>query len=162
MNSEIKITLKLHLSYINNFISWTGAIVLFVWLIILCSVFSVGGLIGFLIVSGIFGYYWYYLHKHPAVITADSEKVVYTQLFSSTEILLNDIDRISCEPYVVNSRYYSAQHIRVTIYTRDDELELSDRVDTNALITDKLEDTETDIPLLRLYRFLMRETGRWK
>ena len=160
MDSKIEITLKLHLSYLNNFISRTGFIVLFIWLIFLCSFFSVGSLIGFLIVLGIFALYYYYLHKHPAVVIADSEKLIYNQLFSHAEILLTDIDRISCEPYVVNGRYHSTQHIRVTVYTKDDELELSDLVDTNALITDKLEDKDTDIPLFRLYRFLMKQTGR--
>ena len=92
-------------------------------------------------------------------VTTCSDKV-YKQLFSSTEILLTDIDRISCEPYVVNGRYHSEQRIRVTVYTLDDELELSDRVDTNMVLNDKLEEKETDIPLIRLYRFLMKQTGR--
>ena len=160
MESKIEITLKLHLSYINKGITYTALFVLFVWLFLLYSNFSVGLLIGFLLVLGAFILYQYILHKHPTVVTADSEKLVYKQLFSPTEILLTDIDRISCEPYFVNSRYHSEQRIRIMIYTKDDELELSDHVDTNTIISDKLEEKETDIPLIRLYRFLMKQTGR--
>ena len=122
--------------------------------------FSVGGLIGFLLFLGAFILYQYILNKRPTVVTADSEKLVYKQLFSSKEFLLTDIDRISCEPYFANSRYHSEQRIRVMVYTRDDELELSDHVDTNTILNDKLEEKDTDIPLIRLYRFLMKQTGR--
>ena len=160
MDSKIEISLKSHLSYINKFITYACLFVLFIWFIFLYSFFSVESLIGFLVVLGAFILYQYFLSKHPTVVTADSEKLVYKQLFSSTEILLTDIDRISCEPYVVNGRYHSEQRIRVTVYTLDDELELSDRVDTNAVLNDKLEDKDTDIPLIRLYRFLMKQTGR--
>ena len=162
MYSKIEITLKSHLSYINKFITYTALIVLFIWFIILCEFFSVGSLIGFLPVLGVFVLYQYILHKRPTVVTADSEKLIYKQLFSSTEILLTDIDRISCEPYVETGRYHSEQRIRVMVYTRDDELELSDHVDTNAVLNDKLEEKESDIPLIRLYRFLMKQTGRWE
>ena len=162
MESKIEITLKLHLSYINKGITYTALFVLFVWLFLLYSNFSVGLLIGFLLVLGAFILYQYILHKHPAVVTADPEKLVYKQLFSSKEFLLTDIDRISCEPYVVNGRYHSEQRIRVMVYTREDELELSDHVDTNAVLNDTLEEKETDIPLIRLYRFLMKQTGRWE
>lgn len=160
MDSKIEITLKLHLSFLNKVITYTTLFILFVWFIILYSNFSAGSLIGFLLLLGAFILYQYILHKRPTIVTADSEKLVYKQLFSSTEILLTDIDRISCEPYVENGRYYSQQRIRATIYTRDNELELSDHVDTNTIINDKLEEKETDIPLIRLYRFLMKQTGR--
>lgn len=160
MESKIEITLKLHLSYLNKGITYTALFVLFVWLFILYTNFSVGSLIGFLPILGAFILYQYILNKHPAVVTADSEKLVYKQLFSSKEILLTDIDRISCEPYFVNSRYHSEQRIRIMIYTKNDELELSDHVDTNTIINDKLEEKETDVPLIRLYRFLMKQTGR--
>lgn len=160
MDSKIEISLKSHLSYINKAITYTTLFVLFIWFIFLCSFFSVGSLIGFLIVLGAFILYQYFLNKRPTVVTADSEKLIYKQLFSSTEILLTDIDRISCEPYFVNGRYSAEQRIRVTVYTLDDELELSDHVDTNTVLNDKLEEKETDIPLIRLYRFLMKQTGR--
>lgn len=160
MESKVELTLKNHESYMYKFISGAGFIVLFLWLIFLYYFFSVGSLIGFLLVLGAFISYLYLHFKHPTVVTANSEKLVYKQLFSSVEILLSDIDRISCEPYFANGRYHSEQRIRVTVYTRDDELELNDHVDTNAVLTDKLEEKETDIPLIRLYRFLMKQTGR--
>lgn len=160
MDSKIEITLKSHLSYINKAITYTTLFVLFIWFMILYINFSVGNLVGFLLFLGAFILYQYILSKRPTVVTADSEKLVYKQLFSSTEILLTDIDRISCEPYFANSRYHSEQRIRVMVYTRDDELELSDHVDTNTIINDKLEEKDTDIPLIRLYRFLMKQTGR--
>ena len=162
MDSKIEITLKSHLSFLNKAITYTTLFVLFVWFIILYTSFSVGSLIGFLLVLGAFILYQYILNKRPTVVSADSEKLVYKQLFSSKEFLLTDIDRISCEPYVVNCQYHSEQRIRVMVYTREDELELSDHVDTNTIINDKLEEKETDIPLIRLYRFLMKQTGRWE
>lgn len=160
MDSKIEITLKSHLSYINKAIMYTTLFVLFIWFMFLYINFSVGSLVGFLLFLGAFILYLYILSKRPTVVTADSEKLVYKQLFSSTEILLTDIDRISCEPYFANSRYHSEQRIRVMVYTKDDELELSDHVDTNTIINDKLEEKDTDIPLIRLYRFLMKQTGR--
>ena len=160
MDSKIEITLKSHLSYINKAITYTSLFVLFIWFMILYINFSVGSLVGFLLFLGAFILYQYILSKRPTVVTADSEKLVYKQLFSSTEIWLTDIDRISCEPYFVNGRYHSEQRIRIMIYTKDDELELSDHVDTNTIINDKLEEKDTDIPLIRLYRFLMKQTGR--
>ena len=160
MDSNIEITLKSHLSYINKFITYVALFVLIIWFMILYINFSVGSLVGFLLFLGAFILYQYILSKRPTVVTADSEKLVYKQLFSSTEILLTDIDRISCEPYFSNSRYHSEQRIRVMVYTKDDELELSDHVDTNTIINDKLEEKDTDIPLIRLYRFLMKQTGR--
>ena len=160
MDSNIEITLKSHLSYINKFITYAALFVLIIWFMFLYINFSAGCLVGFLLFLGAFILYQYILSKRPTVVTADSEKLVYKQLFSSTEILLTDIDRISCEPYFANSRYHSEQRIRVMVYTRDDELELSDHVDTNTIINDKLEEKDTDIPLIRLYRFLMKQTGR--
>ncbi len=162
MDSKIEITLKSHMSFLNKAITYTTLFVLFVWFMILYFNLSAGSLIGFLLVLGAFILYQFILHKQPTVVTADSEKLVYKQLFSSKEFLLADIDRISCEPYFANSRYHSEQRIRVMVYTRDDELELSDHVDTNTIINDKLEEKETDIPLIRLYRFLMKQTGRMK
>ena len=160
MESKIEITLKLHLSFLNKVITYTTLFILFVWFIILYSNFSAGSLIGFLLVLGAFILYQYILYKHPAIVIVDSEKLVYKQLFSSKEILLTDIDRISCEPYVQSGRYHSEQCIRVMVYTLNDELELSDHVDTNTIINNQLEEKETDIPLIRLYRFLMKQTGR--
>lgn len=160
MESKIEITLKLHMSFLNKAITYTTLFVLFIWFFILYSNFSVESLIGFLPVLGAFILYQYILNKRPTVVTADSEKLVYKQLFSSKKIMLADIDRISCEPYYANGRYHSEQRIRVMVYTRDDELELSDHVDTNAIVNDKLEEKDTDIPLIRLYRFLMKQTER--
>ncbi|MBQ8315079.1 MAG: hypothetical protein IJ427_04150 [Lachnospiraceae bacterium] len=162
MDSKIEITLKSHMSFLNKAITYSALFVLFIWFMILYLNFSAGGLISFLLFLGAFILYQYILNKRPTVVTADSEKLVYKQLFSSKEFLLTDIDRISCEPYVVNGRYHSEQRIRVMVYTREDELELSDHVDTNAVLNDTLEEKETDIPLIRLYRFLMKQTGRWE
>ncbi len=116
MDSKIEISLKSHLSYINKAITYTALFVLFIWFIFLCSFFSAGSLIGFLVVLGAFILYQYFLNKRPTIVSAVSEKLIYKQLFSSTEILLSDIDRISCEPYVVNRRYHSEQRIRVTVF----------------------------------------------
>lgn len=154
MDSKIEIVLKRHESYLHGFLSIAGWVVLLFCLIFLKFSDSVGGFIFFILLCIAFGLYNYLYFKHPTVVTADSEKLIYKHHFSSTEILLTDMKEFTCEPYFVHGRYSSEQRIRLTIYTKDDELELNDHVDTNAVLTDKLEDKETDIPLIRLYQFL--------
>ncbi len=163
MDSKIEIILKRHESYLHSTLTISGWIALLFCLIfsrLSSSSFFDGWFIFFILLCIAFGLYNYLYFKHPTVITADSEKLIYKHHFSSTEILLADMKEITCEPYFVHGRYSSEQRIRLTIYTKDDELELNDHVDTNAVLTDKLEDKETDIPLIRLYRFLMKQTGR--
>lgn len=161
MESEIKVELKGHANAVDTFIAVFGMSIVMVWCPLLAVYFSVGSLIGFILVCiGVVIYLFFYF-THSAVVVVDSRKLMYKRLFISVTILLADIDRISCEPYFVHSRYHaSQQRIQLTIYTRDDELKLSDRVDTNALLSDILKDIESDIPIIRLYRFLMKETGR--
>ena len=160
MDSKIEIVLKRHESYLHSFLSIAGWVVLLFFLIFIKLSPFTGDLLVFLLLCISFGLYNYLYFKHPTVVTADSEKLIYKHHFSSTEILLTDMKEITCEPYFVHGRYTSEQRIRLTIYTKDDELELNDHVDTNAVLTDKLEDKETDIPLIRLYQFLMKQTGR--
>lgn len=160
MESGIKLKLRGNTNAVDMFIQVGGAVTIFIWLACLSVYFSVGSLIGFLLVLAGYGIYLYFYLKYPAIVTADSEKLMYKQLFFSATVLLKDIVRISCEPYFVRSRYHAEQRIRLVVYTEDDELELSDHVNSNELISDKLEEKETDIPLIRLYRFLMKETGR--
>ena len=159
MNSKIEITLNLsHLCSVNKYITYTGSVILFAWFMFLLYCFSVASLICFLVFLVAFVLYRYLLFKHPAVITSDTEKLVYKQRFSSIEILLADIKNLSCEPYSVDHRYYHDQRVRLTICTKDDELELNDHVDMDTVLTDKMEDKETDIPLIRLYQFLKEHT----
>lgn len=162
MDSKIEIVLKRHESYLHSFLSIAGWVVLLFFLIFIKLSPFTGDLFVFVLLCIAFGLYNYLYYKQPTVITADSEKLIYKHHFSAIEILLADMKEITCEPYFVNGRYHSEQRIRVTVYTKDDELELNDRVDTNAVLTDKLEDKETDIPLIRLYQFLMKQTGRMK
>ena len=159
MDSKIEIVLKRHESYLHKFIYLGGLIFLLIFLISLKSTSSAGWFIVFLLLCVALGLYLYFYFKRPTVVSADTEKLVYKHYFSSTEILLANIKELTCVPYFVNGRYSSEQRISLTIYTEDDELDLNDRVDTNAVLTDKLEDKETDIPLIRLYQFLKEHTG---
>ncbi len=160
MDSKIEITLNLsHLCSMNKYITYTGSVILAGWFMFLLYYFSVASLVVFLLFSAAFAAYRYILYKHPAVVTADSKKLVYKQLFSSVEILLADIENLSCESYSVSHRYsYDDRRVRLTICTKDDELQLNDEVDVSTVLTDKMEDKETDIPLIRLYQFLKERT----
>lgn len=160
MDSKIEITLKNHESYMHKFIFGAGGIFLLFYFIFLQYSKTPWPLIVFLLLCGVYGGYLYIYFKHPTVVTADAEKLIYKHLFTSVEIILADIDRISCEPYVQSGRYHSEQRIRLTVYTENDELELNDHVDTNEVLNNKLEDKDTDLPLFRLYHFLMKQTGR--
>ena len=163
MDSKIEIVLKRHESYLHKALSISGWVVLLFCLVfsrLYSSSFFNGWFILFLVLCVAFGLYNYLYFKHPTVITADSEKLVYKHRFSSFEILLADIKKLTCVPYFTHGRYSSEQRISLTIYTKDDELDLNDSVDTNVVLSDKLEDKETDIPLIRLYRFLMKQTGQ--
>lgn len=161
MDSKIEITLKLtHLCSLNRYITYTGSVILAVWFLFLIECFSVTSLVVFLLFSAAFAAYRYILYKHPAVVTTDSEKLVYKQLFSSVEILLADITDLSCDSYSVGHRYsHDDQRVRLTICTKDDELQLNDAVDLHTVLSDKMEDKNTDIPLIRLYQFLLKQTG---
>ena len=74
METKIEITLKSHVGYVNKFITGAGFVILFIWFLILYYNFTLGGLIGLLLVLGAFILYLYILGKHPVVVTADAEK----------------------------------------------------------------------------------------
>ena len=50
--------------------------------------------------------------------------------------------------------------MKLHITTGDDECELSQIVNTNKMLQDRLDGQETDIPVMRLYEFIKEKTGR--
>ena len=71
-----------------------------------------------------------------------------------------DILTINCEPEELRGRYSSTQCMKLHITTGDDECELSQIVNTNKMLQDRLDGQETDIPVMRLYEFIKEKTGK--
>ncbi len=98
-------------------------------------------------------------YVRPTVVTADAEKLQYKHILTVT-IPLKSIRNIKCEPYEHLIRYGMHQHrIRLRITTDNgNEYELNDKLDADALVNDRLYETQTDIPLMKLYEFLKEKT----
>ncbi len=153
---EIKID---HMDFLYTAVLWISSFIFFFWLAYLFSSFSVGKLIVLFLVLGLTIFYIIVYNKRPTVITVDETTLIIKHLFIPTVILLSEIKEITCAPYVhVHGRYHSEQRIKLTILTKDDEYSYNASVNTDSILTNALEDKDTDIPLIRLYRLLKERT----
>lgn len=155
-----KIKIEIHSSdYFVNIGMAAGWIVLTVWLAVLITHFSVGSLIAFLVSTALYIGFIVVYEKIPTVIIADDKLLKTKHLLGWKTVELSKIKTLTCEPYTVRARYSSLQRIRLNIIAEDDvELELTDSVNTEDILNDKLKSKETDIPIIRLYDFLKKRT----
>ena len=142
INTELNITLAV------------GVIGLSIWLACLMTYFSVGSLILFAVVLAAFIAMAIASEKLPTVVIADEKQLRYKHLFGWKTIELSKIKTITCEPFELMGRYSSTQCIRLYIATEDDECELKQRVNTNEMLTDSMQGKKTDLPLMRVYKFI--------
>lgn len=154
MDNEMRI--EIHCSYILVNIAICACLfVLIIWFCSLIHAFSLISLVLFSLSLGAFTAFAVVNETRPTVITADHTHLEYKHLLGIKTVQYTDIKEITCEPYVVSSRYGTHQRIRLSILTYDgDEHELNDAVNTNDILQDKLEAKETEIPLIRLYDFI--------
>lgn len=158
MDEEIKIEIH-STDYFVNIGMITGSIVLSVWLAVLLNYFSVGSLIAYLVSLALFIGFIVVYEKVPTVIIANDKTLKTKHLLGWKTVELAKIKTMTCEPYTVRARYSSIQRIRLSITADNDiELELTDDVNTEDILNDKLKSKETDIPIIRLYVFLKKRT----
>lgn len=158
MREHIKIKIR-SVNDWENILCTAFVLIYFIWLQLLIRSFSTVSLILFLIsFIAVIAFSAIY-YKRPTVVNADTEKLRYRHIFGEHTIPYSDIKKIVCEPYTVRERYTSTQRIKLVItLNNDDEYELNDCVNTEDMISDRLKNRETDIPLMRLYEFILQHT----
>ena len=158
MDEKIKIEIHSTDYFVNIGIT-AVCLVLIVWLAVLLRYFSAGSLITFLVSLALFIGFVVVYEKVPTVIIADDKWLKTRHLLGWKTVELSKVKTITCKPYTVRARYSSIQRIKLSITADEDvELELSDSVDTEVILNDKLKSKETDIPIIRLYDFLKKRT----
>ncbi len=104
-----------------------------------------------------------FLSEKPTVVRSDGINLYWKFLYRQHEISLNDITGIACEPYSVFNRYGTYQRIRLTLYVNkegdSDKIVFNDQVDAGDLIEEKLKKKSADIPIMKLYAYLIEHSG---
>lgn len=134
--------------------------VLIIWFAVLLKYFSVASLVLFLICIGSFVGIVIAYEKIPTVAEADGNELRWKHLLGWKSIKYADILTISCEPEELHGRYSSTQCMKLYITTEDDECTLSQIVNANKMLQDRLDGEETDIPVMRLYDFIKEKSGK--
>ncbi|MGN1090756.1 MAG: hypothetical protein ACI4Q6_10185 [Huintestinicola sp.] len=126
------------------------------WFVMVINYFSWGRLIFFLIFAAVFIASEVFLEKKPTIVIADDNRIRWKHIFGVTSVKMEDITDVKCDPFKVHTRYSSYHEIRLTIKTstEDGEYILSDFVDPEKLVKDRLDGNDTDIPLIALYEFI--------
>lgn len=135
-------------------------IVLSIWLAVTLTYFSVVSLVLFLISTGLFIGIGVASEKIPTIAEADGSELRWKHLLGWKTIKYADILTITCEPEELRGRYSSTQCMKLYITTRDDECTLSQIVNTNEMLKDRLDGQQTDIPVMRLYEFIKEKAGK--
>ncbi len=153
---EDSITVKI--SNFSDLMRWLTVfewVVLLVWLAFLITYFNLGSLIAFLVFLVAFVIHFIVLERVPTVVTVNSECLQYKRVFGGRKIMLTEIKSLSCEQYEVRGRYNISQCIKLIIVTvNGDDYELHDFVDTRTMVSDIIENKQTDVPIVQLYNFL--------
>ena len=135
-------------------------IILMIWLAILIHAFSVAAFLLFVLAVAAFIMFVVKYECTPTVITVSEETLEYKHLFGKKSIPLSSVTGLLCEPYEAHGRYTSSQRIRLVISVKDDgEYEFNDAVNTNDMLTDKLDNKQTELALIQLYDVLKEMTG---
>ncbi len=104
-----------------------------------------------------------FLIKYPffITVTVDDKVLQYKKFFSNVSIPLDSIYYIHCEPYAYKRNFwyrFNENRIRLTIITDDGVTrQLNDILDAQALANDRLHNTHTDIPLIKLSEYLKEQ-----
>ncbi len=132
--------------------------VLIIWGAILFVCFNWISLTAFVLMLALTVYHVIVINV-PTVVTADGEKVQYKNFFGLKEILLTDINNLSCEQYSVSLKGRSNQYIKLVVSTSaGKDIEFHDEVDTSQMVDDFIKKRKSEIPMVQLYNFLKRNT----
>ncbi len=152
----MKIYIK-HEDTIVEFISF----ILFIgfWIAASVAPFVVIKVIMFLLSMAVF----VFMIKYPffITVTVDDETLQYKKFFSNVSIPLDSIYYIHCEPYAYKRNFrhrFNENRIRLTIITDDGiTRQLNDVLNAQALANDRLNNTHTDISLIKLCEFIKEQ-----
>lgn len=139
-----------------------GVFVMVVWFFAMFWALSVWMVVFYcLTLVAFIAYCWFY-ERTPTVISADDQTLRWRHLGKTHKIALSEIRNVTCEPYSVRTRYDTFQHLRLTVFVKDennDDIEFNDKVDANGMLTDLLNDQQKDVPLMKMYRFLKKRVS---
>ncbi len=156
---KIRVEMKCNDRFFNAGMA-AAVIVLAIWFAVMLTYFSVVSLVLFLICTGLFVGIVIAFEKIPTIAEADGNELRWKHLLGWKTIRYADILTINCEPEELRGRYSSTQCMRLLITAGDGECELSQIVNTNKMLQDRLDGQETDIPVMRLYEFIKEKSGK--
>lgn len=156
---KIRVEMKCNDRFFNGGMA-AAVIALAIWFAVMLTYFSVVSLVLFLICTGLFIGIGIAYEKISTVAEADGSELRWKHLLGWKTIRYADILTMTCEPEELRGRYSSTQCMRLLITTGDDECELSQIVNTNKMLQDRLDGQETDIPVMRLYEFIKEKSGK--
>ena len=156
---KIRVEMKCNDRFFNAGMA-AAVIALAIWFAVMLTYFSVVSLVLFLICTGLFVGIVIAFEKIPTIAEADGSELRWKRLLGWKTIRYADILTINCEPEELRGRYSSTQCMRLLITTGEDECELSQIVNTNKMLQDRLDGQETDIPVMRLYEFIKEKSGK--
>lgn len=154
---KIRVEMKCNDRFFNGGMA-AAVIALAIWFAVMLTYFSVVSLVLFLICTGLFIGIGIAYEKISTVAEADGSELRWKHLLGWKTIRYADILTMTCEPEELRGRYSSTQCMRLLITTGDDECELSQIVNTNKMLQDRLDGQETDIPVMRLYEFIKEKS----
>lgn len=137
-----------------------AVIILAIWFAVMLTYFSVVSLVLFLIFTALSIAIVIAYEKIPTVAEANGNELRWKHLLGWKSIKYADILTMTCEPEELHGRYSSTQCMKLYITTEDDECTLSQIIDTNKMLKDRLDGRETDIPVMRLYEFIKEKSGK--
>ena len=154
---KIRVEMKCNDRFFNAGMA-AAVIILAIWFAVMLTYFSVVSLVLFLICTGLFVGIVIAFEKIPTIAEADGNELRWKHLLGWKTIKYTDILTIICEPEELRGYHSSTQCMKLYITTEDDECTLSQIIDTNKMLKDRLDGQETDIPVMRLYEFIKEKS----
>lgn len=156
---KIRVEMKCNDRFFNAGMA-AAVIILAICFAVMLTCFSVVSLVLFLICTGLFVGIVIAFEKIPTIAEADGNELRWKHLLGWKTIRYADILTMTCEPEELYGRYSSTQCMKLYITNEDDECTLSQIIDTNKMLKDRLDGRETDIPVMQLYEFVKEKSGK--
>lgn len=154
---KIRVEMKCNDRFFNAGMA-AAVIILAIWFAVMLKCFSVVSLVLFLIFTALSIAIVVVYEEIPTVAEADGNELRWKHLLGWKTIKYTNILTIICEPEELRGYHSSTQCMKLYITTEDDECTLSQIIDTNKMLKDRLDGQETDIPVMRLYEFIKEKT----
>ena len=154
---KIRVEMKCNDRFFNGGMA-AAVIALAIWFAVMLKYFSVVSLVLFLIFTALSIAIVIAYEKIPTVAEADGNELRWKHLLGWKTIKYTNILTIICEPEELRGYHSSTQCMKLYITTEDDECTLSQIIDTNKMLKDRLDGQKTDIPVMRLYEFIREKS----